>query len=124
MSAIMTAKASAYPASAPPSRGAEQMGKRARSLKLALSTRLSSKREALRLKQRDIHDRPRLVGDWEDPHARHSPTALHLAEQVSDPLSRPYALEVIAWVLELAEREEPNAAQLNLFDYAERNTTA
>lgn len=116
MSAILSAKPSAYPAPAPSARSAERMGKRARSLKLQLSARLSSKREALQLKQRDIHDRPRLVGDWEDPHARHSPTALHLAEQVADPLSRPYALEVIAWVLELAEREEPNAAQLNLFD--------
>lgn len=116
MSAILSAKPPAYPASAPSTRSAEQMGKRASRLKLELSTRLSSKREALRLKQSDIHDRPRLVSDWEDPRTRHSPTAMHLAEQVSDPLSRPYALEVIAWVLEKAEREEPNAAQLNLFD--------
>lgn len=105
------------PGPTPSLRGAERLGRRASRLKLELSTRLSAKRAALSLVQRDVHDRPRLVSDWEDPHKPHSPTLMHLVEQVSDPVSRPYAMEAIAWVLEKAEREESrNPAQLSLLD--------
>lgn len=114
----MRAPASAKPAPDVAPRGAEHMGKSARRLKLELSTRLAARRAALGLVQRDVHDRPRLVSDWEDPHKPHSPTAMHMLEQVRDPLRRPYALEVIACVLEAAEREEREAdpRQLSLLD--------
>lgn len=116
MSRSICAEPSDYPASPVAPRSAERLSKRARALKLELSTRLASVRAAHRLTQRDVHDRPRLVSSWESPHEPHSPTAMHLLEQVRDPLSRPYALEVIACVLEEAEREEHDPRQLSLLD--------
>jgi hypothetical protein len=121
MSHSMRSLSSEIPAPDRAPRTAAQMGRRARSLKLELSNRLAGVRAARRLVARDVHDRPQLVSEWESPHKPHAPNALHLAEQVSDPLSRPYALEVIAWVLELAEREEPSAAQLSIFDLINRS---
>jgi hypothetical protein len=41
---------------------------------------------------------------------------MHLLEQVRDPLSRPYALEVIACVLEEAARRDTDPRQLSLLD--------
>jgi transcriptional regulator with XRE-family HTH domain len=78
--------------------------------------RLVALRDRHGLTQRDVHDRPQLVSDWEHPEKPHAPNALHLLEQVRDPLSRPYALEVIACVLEEAEREESDPRQLSLLD--------
>lgn len=116
MSAIMRSGPSAFPASPVTPRSAERLSKRARTLKLQLSSRLRAVRAQHSIDQRDVHDRPRLVSSWESPHEAHSPTAMHLAEQVADPLSRPYAMEVIAWVLEKAEREESDPRQLSLLD--------
>lgn len=116
MSASVAPAASAFPASPASPRGPERLSKRARSLKLQLSTRLRAVRTSLSLDQHHVHDRPRLVGKWESPHETHSPTAMHLVEQVRDPLSRPYAMEVIAFVLEQAERQESDPRQLSLFN--------
>lgn len=116
MTRIVCANASGNPASPAVPRSAERLSKRARTLKLQLSSRLRAVRAQHSIDQRDVHDRQRLVSSWESPHEAHSPTAMHLAEQVADPLSRPYALEVIAWVLEKAEREESDPRQLSLLD--------
>lgn len=117
MSNSLAPAASAYPASPVSSRAAERLGRRATLLKLEMSTRLKAVREASKLDRDDVHDRPQLVSDWESPHKRHAPTLLHVVEQLSDPVSRPYAMEAIAWVLEKAERaQEHNPAQLSLLD--------
>jgi hypothetical protein len=116
MSNSLARNTSEIPASPAVPRGTERLSKRARSLKLQLSTRLRAVRTMHSLDQRDVHDRPRLVSSWESPHEPHSPTAMHLLEQVRDPLSRPYALEVIACVLEEAEREDADPRQLSLLD--------
>jgi hypothetical protein len=120
--ANLRAEPSAFPASpAAPRTAAHALSKRARHLKLELSTRLVSTREVHRIKQRDVHDRQQLVSEWENPLRPHSPTLMNLAEQVSDPVSRPYALEAIAWVLEKAEREESDPRQLSLLDLIAAN---
>jgi transcriptional regulator with XRE-family HTH domain len=115
----LRADTTVYPAVAAAPRTAAHVGsKRARWLKLQLSTRLRAVRALHGLEQHDVHDRKQLVSDWESPHKPHAPNALHLLEQVGDPLSRPYALEVIACVLEAAEREEraDDPRQLSLLD--------
>jgi hypothetical protein len=117
MSAIMRSGSSGFPAPvASPRAAAHSLSKRARSLKLSLSTRLEAIRAAHDLDRHDVHDRPQLVSEWENPLKPHAPNLLHVAEQLSDPLSRPYALEAIAWVLEKAEREESDPRQLSLLD--------
>jgi len=118
MSQSMRAEASAFPASpASPRSAAHRCSKRARLLKLELSQRLVRTRNAVGLVQRDVHDRPQLVREWEDPHKPHAPNVLHIIEQGLDPVSRVYALEALEFAREKIERAaQENPAQLSLLD--------
>lgn len=107
-----------FPAAVASPRSAVRVSsKRARTLKLELSTRYRATRVALGLVQSDVHDRPQLVREWEDPHKPHAPNLLHIVEQGSDPVSRPLALDALEWAREKIERAaESDPRQLSLLD--------
>jgi hypothetical protein len=118
MSHSVVANESDYPASpAAPRSAVHTCSKRARTLKLELSTRYRAKREALGLVMRDVNDRPQLVRAWENPSEPHAPNLLHIVEQGSDPVSRPLALDALEWAREKIESaDQPDPRQLSIFD--------
>lgn len=111
------ATASAYPASPVLSRDTAHLSKRARRLKLELSTRLRAVRVEYDLDRDDVYDKPSFVTAWESPHKPHAPNLLHLVAVADDDRSRVYALEALEWAREKIERaRDTDPRQLSLLD--------
>lgn len=97
------------------------MSKRARALKLEMSTHLRAVREEHGLDRNDVHDQPTFVKRWEDPTVPHAPNLLHIVESGADERSRPVALAALEWARKKIERAAShNPAQLSLFDLLAR----
>lgn len=112
----------AVPASAASPRDTAHLSKRARALKLQLSSRLRAVRAQHGLDRDEVYDRPSFVTQWESPHKPHAPNLLHLVAVGSDQRSRVYALEALQWATEELEREQSrNPAQLSLLDLIAAN---